>query len=87
MTTAEITVLNKSGIHARPAALIVQIAGKFSSDIHFARDEDRINAKSILGVIALGASHNTTLTIEADGPDEKEAVAALVEIFQSKFSS
>lgn len=87
MTKKEVVVLNKSGIHARPAALIVQTAGQFSSEIHFARGEDRVNAKSILGVIALGASRNTKLVVEAEGADEQEAVEAIVAVFASKFSS
>ncbi len=87
MTKKEVVVLNKSGIHARPAALIVQTAGQFSSEIQFARGEDRVNAKSILGVIALGASYNTRLVVEAEGTDEKEAIEAIAAVFTNKFST
>lgn len=81
MIKQEVLVKNKLGIHARPAALIVQTAGKFSSAISLVRGEDRINAKSILGVIALGAAYKTKLIVEAEGVDEEAAVKSLVEIF------
>ena len=85
MTQTTVKVLNRSGIHARPAALIVQTAGKFSSKILFKRDTEEINAKSIMGIITLGASYDTDILIEADGPDEAEAVQALVTLFENRF--
>jgi phosphocarrier protein len=80
-----ITVSNRAGIHARPAALLVQIAKDFTSNIYLARDKDRINGKSIMGVITLGATYGTPIRIIAEGEDEKAAVEAIVRLFESKF--
>ena len=85
MKEATVTVLNKAGIHARPAALLVQTAGKFSSTVFFEKNNERVNGKSIMGVITLGAVYNTVIKIIADGKDEEEAVTAIVELFNSKF--
>ena len=86
MTEREVTVLNRAGIHARPAALIVQTAGSFQAHIEFKKDQDSINAKSIMGIITLGAGYKTTLTIVADGDDEEAAVEALAALFDSRFA-
>jgi len=80
-----LTVKNRAGIHARPAAIIAQTANKFTCEITLIRDDVTVNAKSIMGVITMAAGYNTTLTIQADGPDEKEAVAAIEKLFDSKF--
>ena len=80
-----LTVKNRAGIHARPAALIAQTANKFASEINFEKDTATINAKSIMGVITMAAGYNTTLTLKADGPDEKQAVDAIYNLFESKF--
>ncbi|TVR51438.1 MAG: HPr family phosphocarrier protein [Spirochaetaceae bacterium] len=85
MTEREIVVKNRAGIHARPAALIVQTAGKFDSKIMFQKDGEAINAKSIMGIITLGAAYNTALTITADGADEAAAVDALATLFENRF--
>jgi len=85
MTEKEVTIKNRAGIHARPAALIVQTANKFSSKIHMIKDNEEINAKSIMGIITLGAGYNTNLRIRAEGPDEQEAVNALAELFERRF--
>ena len=85
MTEREIVVKNRAGIHARPAALIVQTAGKFDSKIMFQKDGEAINAKSIMGIITLGAAYNTALTITADGSDEAAAVDALATLFENRF--
>ncbi|MDR3247888.1 MAG: HPr family phosphocarrier protein [Treponema sp.] len=85
MTEQKITVSNRAGIHARPAALVVQTIKNFKSNIFIQKENDKINAKSIMGVITLGAAYGTELTITADGEDEAEAVAALVHLFESKF--
>jgi len=85
MTEKEVTIKNRAGIHARPAALIVQTANKFSSKIHMIKDNEEINAKSIMGIITLGAGYNTNLKIRAEGPDEQEAVNALAELFERRF--
>jgi phosphocarrier protein len=85
MTEQKITVSNRAGIHARPAALIVQTVKNFKCSIYIGKGNDKINAKSIMGVITLGASYGTELTISADGEDEAQAVQTLAALFQSKF--
>ena len=85
MVEKEVTVQNRAGIHARPAALIVQTAGKYESDITFKKDSEEINAKSIMGIITLGAGYDSTIKITASGADEEEAVEALVTLFENRF--
>ena len=85
MVEREVVIKNRAGMHARPAALLVQTANKFSSNIYFEKDSDQVNGKSIMGIITLGATYNTGLKIVADGKDEIEAVEALVGLFESKF--
>lgn len=85
MTEQIITITNRAGIHARPAAMVVQTTKNFSSSIYFEKDKDRINAKSIMGVITLGAAYGTEIKIIAEGEDEEAAVSALVRLFESKF--
>jgi len=85
MTEKTVTVLNRAGVHARPSALIVQATKNFKCSIHFEKGNERINAKSIMGVITLGASYGTKIKIIADGEDEKEAVEIIVNLFESKF--
>lgn len=85
MTEQTVTIRNRAGIHARPAALIVQTASKYKSRIFIEKDTDKINGKSIMGIITLGAGYNTALKISADGEDENEAVEALVHLFDIKF--
>ncbi|MDR0589423.1 MAG: HPr family phosphocarrier protein [Spirochaetaceae bacterium] len=81
-----ITVTNRAGIHARPAALLVQTAKDFASTIYLERDDDRINGKSIMGIITLGAGYGSKIKIIAEGEDEQAAVDALVRLFESKFA-
>jgi phosphocarrier protein len=85
MTEQKITVTNRAGIHARPAALIVQTVKNFNCNIYISRNNDKINAKSIMGVITLAAGYGTELTISAEGEDEVKAVQVLADLFQSKF--
>ncbi|MEM5947275.1 HPr family phosphocarrier protein [Spirochaetia bacterium 38H-sp] len=85
MVEKEVTIKNRAGIHARPATLIVNTAGKFSSQIYLQKEDEKINAKSIMGIITLGAGYNTVLKIIAEGEDEKEAVEALADLFERKF--
>jgi len=80
-----IKVINRAGIHARPSALLVQTTKNFQSNIFIEKDEYRINAKSIMGIITLGAGYGTELKIIAEGEDEEAAVEALVKLFESKF--
>lgn len=85
MTRRTVTITNRAGIHARPAAMLVQTANRFSSDIYLEKDSERINGKSIMGIITLGATHQSEISIIADGADEKQAVAAIAELFEKKF--
>jgi phosphocarrier protein HPr len=85
MKEQAVVIKNRAGIHARPAALIVQTAGKFQSNILFIRENEEINAKSIMGIITLGAAYNTEILIRATGPDETAAVDALVQLFERRF--
>ena len=85
MTSQTVVIQNRAGIHARPAAMLVHETKNFKSNIYFEKDNDRINAKSIMGIITLGAAFGTNIKIIADGEDEKAAVAALVHLFESKF--
>jgi len=83
---ATITILNKLGIHVRPAALIVQLASKFESEIKLNKDGVEVDAKSIMGVMMLAAGMGSKLKITAEGRDEKEAVAALGDLVEAKFN-
>jgi phosphocarrier protein len=80
-----VTIRNRAGMHARPAALLVKTASSFKSQIHIEKDSERVNGKSIMGVITLGATYNTTLKIIAVGPDEAQAVDAIEKLFERKF--
>ena len=84
---AKIAVVNNPlGIHARPAALLVQEAAKFAADIFFSKgDASHINGKSIMGVMMLAAEQGSEVTVEAEGADEEAAVAKMVELLQSNF--
>ena len=82
----ELTVINKLGIHARPAALFVKVAGKFQSDITVEKDGEQINGKSIMGLMMLAAAQGSKLKIIADGPDAEAAVRELEELFVQKFN-
>lgn len=85
MTEKQIKIINKLGLHARPAALLVQKANKFKSEITLEKEGQRVNGKSIMGVMMLAAEQGSMLTISAQGEDEVQAVEALIEIVQSKF--
>jgi len=85
MIEQEVVIKNRAGIHARPAALLVQTAGRFGSQIYLEKDGERVNGKSIMGIITLGATYNSPIRIIAEGADEKEAVSAIVRLFESKF--
>jgi phosphocarrier protein len=85
MTERVLTISNRAGIHARPAALLVQTAKDFKSDIYLEKEQDRINGKSIMGIITLGAAYGAEIRIIAEGEDEEAAVEALARLFNSKF--
>ena len=81
----EVLIINRAGIHARPAAKLVRTAGAFSADIFLESGGERVNGKSIMGIITLGATYRTTVKIIADGDDEEAAVAALEDLFARRF--
>jgi phosphocarrier protein len=85
MPEREAKIVNKLGIHARPAAEIVKTAGKFKSNITIVRDDLEVNAKSIMGVMMLAAECGSTLQLKAEGPDASEALDALERLIESKF--
>jgi phosphocarrier protein len=80
-----VKIKNRAGIHARPAALLVQTASRFKAKIFIEKETDRINGKSIMGIITLGAAYETPLKLIAEGEDEAAAIEALVHLFDSKF--
>jgi phosphocarrier protein HPr len=81
----EVKIINRLGLHARPAAMLVQKASKFKCEIKFKKGDLEVNAKSIMGVMMLAAEMGSILIITAMGEDENEAVEALIAIIQSKF--
>lgn len=85
MLQREIEIVNKLGLHARASAKLTQLAGKFRSEVWMSRDTRRVNAKSIMGVMMLAAARGVKVTLETDGPDETEAMAALIELIDNKF--
>lgn len=85
MVQRDILVSNSLGIHARPASMIVQTAVKFKSNIQIIKDDANADAKSIMSVMILAATYNSTVTIKATGPDEEDAVNAIVSLFEQKF--
>ena len=83
MYTQEVTIKNEVGLHARPATFFIQKANEFKSGIWVEKDERRVNAKSLLGVLSLGITKDMSITLIADGVDEKEAVEALAALASS----
>jgi len=84
MTALEIIIRNKIGLHARPAAQFVKMAEGFDSDIWVSKDGVRVNGKSILSLLTLAAEEGSVVLLEADGPDEAEALEALRNILQEE---
>ncbi len=82
MYSREVTVTNDVGLHARPATFFIQKANEYKSSIWVEKEERKINAKSLLGVLSLGIVKNSTVTIIADGVDEEKAVDALVDLIE-----
>ena len=83
MYTQEITVTNEVGLHAKPATYFIQKANEFQSGIWVEKDERRVNAKSLLGILSLGIVQGTKITLIADGSDEEAAVNTLAELVNS----
>ena len=85
MAERSVQIANRNGLHARPAAEIVETAARFKSAITISRDDLEVNGKSIMGVMMLAAEFGTTLLLKADGPDADEAVNSLAQVITSKF--
>lgn len=85
MISADVTIINKLGLHARAASRLVNCASGFASEIEIVRGARSVNAKSIMGVLTLAAAIGTELVIEADGPDEQQAIEAVVALFEDRF--
>jgi len=85
MIEREVSIANRNGLHARPAAEIVKTAAKFKSEITLVRDELEVNGKSIMGVMMLAAEYGATLKLRADGPDAEQALSAIATLIESKF--
>ena len=86
MYMKETVVNNQLGLHARPATFFIQKANEFKSSVWVEKDERRVNAKSLLGVLSLGIVGGTTIRIMADGSDEEQAVDGLVKLVESGFA-
>jgi len=76
----EITIKNEQGLHARPAALFVQIASKYNAIINVTKDKEKVNGKSIMGILTLGAQQGSTIIVEADGEDAEMVIKDLEEL-------
>jgi phosphocarrier protein len=85
MTSQDVTVVNQLGVHARAAAKFVHLATRFEARVKVARDAREMDGKSIMGILLLAAARGSTITISADGIDERDAVAALTALVQSGF--
>ncbi len=85
MMEKTVTIKNRAGIHARPAALIVKKANEFDSEIFLELEDMKVNGKSIMGIITLGANYKAEINIIAEGNDETEAVDAIVQLFENRF--
>ncbi len=85
MIEREITIKNRTGLHTRPAATLVKTAAKYSSDFYIVKDDMEINGKSIIGVMTLAAEQGSTLLLKFEGPDEVDAAAAIIALFENGF--
>jgi phosphocarrier protein len=81
----ELEIVNKLGLHARASAKLTQAAAQFSSEVWLSRNERRVNAKSIMGVMMLAAARGSIIVVETDGPDQAEALEALAQLVANRF--
>lgn len=86
MYIKQATIMNQVGLHARPATFLIQKANEFKSSIWIEKDDRRVNAKSLLGVLSLGIAKGATINIIGDGPDEVQAVDILCQLIDSDFA-
>jgi phosphocarrier protein len=85
MVEREVTIRNRAGLHTRPAATLVKTAARFRAEFFIRKDMFEINGKSIIGVMTLAAEQGSTLLLRFDGPDEQDALAAVVDLFDRGF--
>lgn len=85
MENVKVILKNAEGLHARPAAIFVQVASKFASEIALEAHDTKVDGKSIIGIMSLGAFHGEEITISAKGPDAKEATEALKSLIENDF--
>ena len=85
MITKDFTIRNQLGLHARPAAQLTQIAGRYASEVFIAKNGRRVNAKSIMGVMMLAAGPGSTVTVDADGADAQQAIDAIGRLIDGGF--
>jgi len=85
MVEKTVTIKNRAGIHARPAALLVQTANRFAANIFLEKDGDKINGKSIMGILTLAATYDSPIKIIAEGSDEQDALQSICRLFETKF--
>ena len=85
MVAKTVIIKNRAGLHARPAALIVKKANEFDADIYLELEDMKVNGKSIMGIITLGANYKAEIIISADGEDENQAVDAIANLFENRF--
>jgi len=85
MVKIKVKIINKAGLHARPAAEFVKIAARYKCDIHVSKNNHRVNGKSIMGMMTLVAEMGSELTIEAKGADEQKAITELTTLVENKF--
>lgn len=85
MISKDFTINNKLGLHARPSAQLTQVAGRYESEVFIAKNGRRVNAKSIMGVMMLAAGPGSTVTVDAEGPDEQQALEAIGALIASGF--
>ena len=85
MPERTVQIVNRNGLHARPAAEIVKLAAKFKSDITIVKEDLDVNGKSIMGVMMLAAEHGSSITFRAEGPDADQALDALATLVSNKF--
>jgi phosphocarrier protein len=85
MISAEVNIINKLGLHARASAKLTQLAGKFQCEVWLTRNDRRVNAKSIMGVMMLAAGNGSVVTLETDGADEQQCFDAICELIATRF--
>jgi phosphocarrier protein len=85
MLQREVEIINKLGLHARASAKLTQVAGQFSANVWVSRNGRRVNAKSIMGVMMMAAAQGSTLLVETEGPDEAQALEAVIRLIAARF--